>query len=88
MPVSNVVKPHMLRRLSCAAPALSSAGLLLRGDIAARQGDRQQARRDYEEAVEVLQGGRDTDSTTMRRGPRAVAARIAAVQARIGNLDR
>lgn len=66
----------------------SSAALLLRGDVAASQGDRQQARRDYEEATRVLEAHRDADSALLRRTSSAYAARLRVVQAKLRALPK
>jgi tetratricopeptide (TPR) repeat protein len=66
----------------------SSAGLLLRGEISAKLGDTQQARRDFDEATRVLRARRDTDSAALGRAPAAVTARLGTVQSRARGLDR
>jgi predicted negative regulator of RcsB-dependent stress response len=66
----------------------STAALLLRGDVAAKQGDREQARRDYAQATRILQAGGDSDSVSLRRSSSATAARLETVQARLRRLDR
>jgi tetratricopeptide (TPR) repeat protein len=64
----------------------SSAGRLLLGDVALKQGNTSQAREQYAYAKRILEGGLDVDSVALKEEPSAAKGRLTTVDQKLAAL--